>query len=126
MGISALTALEIFSNPRDLHVAVGETDGKFAFMISRGPGHDFKPILSSRPFAENVPAVIGSIKEILESVCNYCRGALSDPGNTITRMLNPGGRPIDEVSVLTQSIIDWMVGEIALKNEVCTSEMSPT
>ncbi len=70
MGISMITALEIFTNPGDLKIAIGqEKEGsKFAIGIFRGPGHNFRPMLTSQPFAEKLEDAVKAIKGILESI----------------------------------------------------------
>ncbi len=50
MGLTLVTALEIFTHPDDLHIIVTqERGGKrgWGMGICRGPGHDFKVMLST-------------------------------------------------------------------------------
>ncbi len=69
-GTSMIDALEIFKNPDDLIITVGrEKEGdKFSIGIFRGGGHNFKPLLTSTPCAENMEDAIQAIKRTLETV----------------------------------------------------------
>ena len=69
------TALEIFSNPNDLSFTVGRNNEyeKFTILIMRGPGHNFKLLLTSEPQFESIEDAVGVIKEVLNSVCESSR-----------------------------------------------------
>ena len=70
MGLSMITALEIFTNPGDLEITIGqEKEGaKFAFGIFRGPGHNYKPMLTSQPFTEIREDAIKAVEGVLQTV----------------------------------------------------------
>jgi len=69
-GITMGTALEIFTNPRDLQVTIAQElngGGKFGFGIFRGPGHGFKPLLTSAFFAEALEEAVQAVRGVLET-----------------------------------------------------------
>lgn len=65
MGVSRLTVLEIFTNPADLEFTVGESDGKWGVLISRGAGHRFKPLLSTEAVFPERDTAIDAIRSVL-------------------------------------------------------------
>ena len=64
-----MTALEIFGNPKDLSFTLRElkNDGPWGMLISRGPGHNFKPLLSGDSIPNKLNAM-EVVKEVLETV----------------------------------------------------------
>jgi hypothetical protein len=68
--VTRLTGLEIFTNPNDLEIMIGQDShsGKFAMSVSRGPGHNFKPLLTSTPFAETFEGAVDAVKEVLAGI----------------------------------------------------------
>jgi hypothetical protein len=64
-----LTAYEILTNPNDLSFCVKKPEGsdKYAVLISRGPGHRFKALLSSKAILSKEEA-LDAVQEILDAV----------------------------------------------------------
>lgn len=124
-GLSRLTALEIFSNPRDLEITIGQEDGrgKFTFAIFRGPGHNFKLMLSSQPFAETQDEIVSEIGRILQFVCEFCTKELMDKGGFIHELLNPEGQEFDQSQILNQGQIDRILEELRQHKKASTHEM---
>ena len=114
MGISLLTALEIFTNPGDLEITIGqEREGaKFAIGIFRGPGHNFKPMLTSQPFAETQEDAIGAIKGTLDSIHEAMTKDFADRKSLPSQYLNPNGEEIDQSKVLNPDLIAQVLDEL--------------
>jgi hypothetical protein len=125
-GISRLTALEIFTNLNDLEITIEQEKGegeKFAIGISRGPGHNFKPMLTSRPFAETLEAAVEAIKETLEGVRQAVSKEFEDPASIATRYLNPERGEVDPAKILSMDLIDRIVGELRSNRKASTYQM---
>ena len=125
MGISVSTALEIFTNPSDLEISIGQGKGggKFSIFISRGPGHDFKILLSSQPFAESTEAAVKAVGEILESIRKAATDTLGDKENPLTQILNPDGQAIDQSKALNPDLIRRILEELRKHKRAGTYEM---
>ncbi len=109
-----LTALGIFLNPFDLEITVGQLaeGAKFAFDISRGPGHRHMPMLTSKPFAETLEDAIKEVERILRAVHEFVTTSLADPTNPVAQPLNPEGAEIDSAAVLNPELIDRILEEL--------------
>ena len=114
MGVSLLTALEIFTNPYDLHIQIGEDkeSGKYAICISRGPGHKFKPILTSTPFAETFEDEVKTVGETLEAIRQAAEREFMNTDSFVCRMFNSEGKDIDLSKVLNVGLIAKITGEL--------------
>ena len=112
MGISMITALEIFSNPSDLKFSIvkEKKSKKLGFVITRGPGHNDKILLSSGLFAEKPEEAIASIKEILEFI--YEKGVET----------SGEADPIDNLS---PDLITTIICQLNQHHECDTSMLSP-
>ena len=122
-----LCALEIFSNPYDLCIAFGRKNegDKYAFAICRGPGHNYKPMLSTQPFFEKAEDVIDYIKQLLELAHKTASDAAKDPASLFSQFFNPDGDPIDESKILTPDLIKRVLDELEKNQKVDTTEMKP-
>lgn len=111
MGISVLTALEIFTNPKDIQVAVSQIRGKneFAFEICRGPKHNYKPMLTSDPFPGDLDGAINRIKETLGLIHKY----------VVEKSPN-----LAEHEHLTTELIEWIITQLKEKQLAQTWEFS--
>jgi hypothetical protein len=69
MGLCRLEAFEIFGNPMDLSIYVARCKSeKFALAITRGPGHNFKPLVDSNDaFLDRESAV-----QYVEAILTAC------------------------------------------------------
>jgi hypothetical protein len=125
MGISALTALEIFTNPSDLEITIGQAKpgDKFAIGIFRGPGHNFKPMITSRPFAENTEDAVETIKEILELIHGAMMRDFADRKSLPSQYLNPDGLEIDQSKILNQDLINCILDELRQHKIASTYKM---
>ena len=114
MGLSMITALEIFTNPGDLEITIGqEKEGaKFAVGIFRGPGHNFKPILTSQPFAESEEEAIKAVGEILRTVHGTITKEFENWASLASQYLNPDGQEIDQSKILNQDLIARILDEL--------------
>lgn len=88
-GIRVLTALEIYTNPDDLEIVIVKDaqSEKFALGVSRGPGHNFKPLLSSKPFAKDIDSAIDAVRRTLEAIQEFATTALGEETDVATRYL---------------------------------------
>mgnify|MGYP001559215374 FL=1 len=125
MGISVSTALEIFTNPSDLEISIGQGKGggKFSIFISRGPGHDFKILISSQPFAESMEAAVVATGEILESIRKVATNTFGDKDNPISQILNPDGQEVEQSKVLNSELIQRILEKLRRHQRAGTYEM---
>ena len=109
-----ITALEIFTNPGDLEITIGqEKEGaKFAIGIFRGPGHNFKQMLTSQPFAETQEDAIEAIKGVLESIHEAMTKEFADRKSLPSQYFNPDGQEIDQAKVLNPDLISRILDEL--------------
>jgi hypothetical protein len=99
MGLSRLTVLEIYTNPADLEFQIAESDGKYAVMVTRGPGHKFKLLLTTEAVFEKCEVAIDSIRAVLDATLREGRQAFSE---------HPGA--------LNQENVDRILRELAEKS----------
>ncbi len=125
MGISMITALEIFTNPGDLEITVGQAKpgDKFAIGIFRGPGHNFKPMLTSQPFAGKVEDAVKAVKGILESIQQAMTKDFADRKSFPSQYLNPNGLKINQSKVLNPDLISRILDELRQHRVASTSKM---
>ena len=125
MGISMITALEIFTNPGDLEITIGQEKGggKFAIGIFRGPGHNYKSVLTSQPFAETQEDAIKAVEETLQTVHEAITKESENRGSLASQYLNPDGQEIDQSKVLNQELIARILGEIRQLQKASTCKM---
>jgi len=124
-GISRLIALEIFTNPSDLEIIIGQekSSGKYAIAIMRGPGHNFKMMLDSEPFAENFEDALKTAREILEIIQQAITKELKDPENLVIQILNLDKQAIDQSKVLNPDLINRIVDELRKHKIASTYKM---
>ena len=84
-GISRITAYEIFANPNDLEIFIGQENeqGKWAIVFERGPGHNFKLLLDTAPVFEKPEEAIVAIKNTLEIIVDAVTKEAEDPNGFI-------------------------------------------
>lgn len=125
MGLSLITALEIFTNPDDLEIKIGqEREGeKFSIGIFRGPGHNYKPMLNSGAFAKTLEEAVEAVKEILETVCKAITKDFADRKSIPSQYLNPGGLEIDQSKVLNPDLVSRILDELRKKRSASTCDM---
>jgi ribosomal protein L7/L12 len=104
MGISRLTALEIYTNPTDLEFKiVAESEVEYGVMVMRGPGHNFKLLLMTEAVFEKREMAIDSVRTLL----------------SVT--LSEGKRMLDECSgALKQEDVEDILRELAEKGSCST------
>jgi len=125
MGIIMLTALEIFTNPWDLEITIGQKkDGaKFAIGIFRGPGHNFKPILTSQPFAETREDAIRAVEKALQTIHEAVTKEFKNSRSLVYQYLNPDGNVIDQSKVLNPDLITRILEELRVHEKASTCKM---
>jgi len=114
MGLSVITALEIFTNPNDLEIVIGREngDGKYLVVITRGPGHNFKLMLDSAPFAVTLEDAVESVKGILEATVEFGMKELTNKNSFVAHVSNPGCEPIDQTKVMNPGLINQILDEL--------------
>jgi len=78
MGLTRLTVLEIYTNPADLEFQIAESGGKYAVMVTRGPGHRFKLLLTTEAVFEKREIAIDSIRAVLDAALSEGKQAFSE------------------------------------------------
>jgi len=128
MGISRISALEIFTNSSDLEITIGQEKGggKFLIGIFRGPGHNFKPILTSGPFAEKFEDAVEAIGNTLTSIHDVVVKEFSNPSSIPSQYLNPGGHEIDQSKILNPDLISRILNELRQHKVASTYKMLAT
>jgi hypothetical protein len=86
-GLTMRTCLEIYSNPYDLQFEIEQKAGKYILIVKRGPEHNFKLMIDSRPFeAQDLNGAVEVMKvHILDVVENTMKDQRMDP----SMILNP-------------------------------------
>src|SRR3989338_537310 len=105
MGMSLRTALEIYTNPFDLSFVVS----KDVIAISRGPGHDFKPLLTGKLNLKTLKEAAEQFGKILKQIVEASEKELQNTDSLLTRILNPKGNPPKEGTVLTHNMIEEII-----------------
>jgi hypothetical protein len=124
-----ITAVEIFTNPTDLYfsIAKGKTGGHL-LAISRGPGHNFKLLLTrDEPGFESKELAIGAVRDILTNVRKHILKILKeDPDDLLSGFINPDGLSVDEMSAHTDALtlerIDQVVSDLEIGGVAVTYE----
>lgn len=125
MGLRIITTLEIFTNPGDLEITIGQEkeEEKFAIGIFRGPDHNFKPMLTSQPFFETREDAIKVVEGILQTVHEAATKEFKDSRSLASQYLNPNGQEIDQSRVLNQGLIGRIIEELRAHGKVSTCKI---
>lgn len=123
--MTVICALNIFTNPNDLEIVIGQETGgpRFGFIISRGPGHNFRPILSGSPFAKDAEEAIEKIKELLLRAHTFCTKELSNKGSIPSQFLNPDNDELVQDKILNLGLIEKIISELRLNRVASTYKM---
>jgi hypothetical protein len=119
MGLGRLTALEIFAHPTDLMFVIGEKDGKFGILLTRGPGHDYKFLISSR-------MIIETRDKAVEALCNILDATIEEGQRTyassddVGKILNPDKAPVEKFPALTKPFADQIKSLLKTSDKVET------
>ena len=129
MGMSMITAMEIFTNPHDLEIIIGQekSGGKFAIGIFRGPGHSYRPLVTSHMCAETVKDAVETVQGILEMIEQVMAKEVLNRDSVAFQYLNPEGQEIDQSKVLNPDLIGSIVRELEQHQKASTYKMfAPT
>lgn len=129
--MTAVTAFEIYSHPRDLCVVLGQHGGKglWGFTISRGPGHGYKLLIEAKPYADDKEKVIKHVKKVLESlvewVLNPDEGQTGQEGQEGAAVGNSdnSGQIAEGAECLDDRTIEWIVEKLQSEVIADTSKM---
>jgi len=123
-GISLVTALEIFSNPNDLEISIKqEGGGTFSIEISRGPGHNFKLLLTTTPFPATKEDAVAVVVEILQGIHKISTEELRSRTGIVSQILNPEGLEISRSSTLNLDRITLIANELRRNGRASTYRM---
>lgn len=112
-----ITALEIFSNPKDLAFTANEK----GFGIFRGPGHNGKLLVDCEYDFKTRKSSAEEVGKTLKIIIEVSRKELKNKDSIIAGFLNPGGEgKIDESAVLTEKMVDDIVAKMTKKGEAYT------
>ena len=123
-GISASTALEINNHPDDLQVSIfneKESD-KYGIIVSRGPGHDYKLLISTSPFADTIDQAVEEVKNLLNGIHLWATKELRNTESLITQMINPDGQ-VDVSQALNLDLINRILDELRQHQVASTCQM---
>ena len=125
MGISLMTALEINNHPSDLYVQIGKPQGseQYAIQVSRGPGHSYKMLISSQPFADTVEQAVEQVKALLKGIHSAAEDQMNDAESPTTKILSG---VTDRSKTLTPDLIDRIIAELREHQYADTSQMLAT
>lgn len=121
-GITRLTALEIFTQPDDLEFRVGQDGDKWAFAITRGPGHSFKLLLTADPVFDSSDAAISAIGDVLETICTNMTSELSAPSSLPAQVVNPDNQPLDDANALSGEYRERIIRDLTANGVASTCE----
>jgi hypothetical protein len=125
MGLSWITALEMFTNPGDLEITVGraEEGEKFALSITRGPGHNFKPMITSAPVFDTAEDAVKEVKRILGDTHKALMRDFEERGSFPAQYLKPEGKELDPAKVLNPELIERILAELREHKVASTYKM---
>jgi hypothetical protein len=125
MGLSWITALEMFTNPGDLEIAIGRANEgeKFSLNICRGPGHHYKPMITSTPYFDTVEEAIKEVKRILGDTHKALMKDFEERGSFPAQYLKPDGQGIDPEKVLNPELIERILAELREHQVASTHKM---
>lgn len=115
-GLTLITALEIYTNPFDLDIIITED----ALMMSRGPGHNFKILLSGEwKFSDKI-IIAEDIKNILKTIIDKNNTEISKPGSFVASICNPNNEPLNKAIVLTDNMLSEIILSLSKRGMVQT------
>lgn len=122
-GITALTAMEINNHPYDLQILIFQIneEGKYAFVVNRGPTHNYKLLISTTPFAETVPQVVREIKNLLEGIHLWATNELKNGESLLTQIINPSGQ-VDISKTLNSELINKII-EVLQQKQIADTHL---
>ncbi len=122
--MTRLTALEIITNPRDIHIIVGEKDSKFGFAIMRGPGHGYKLLLDTdgHPF-ETKQTAIECISSLLKAAWDDTSKQLVDPKSPTGSIVNADQLSLTEMCLLNPGCFSKITESLTATGVVNTWEL---
>jgi hypothetical protein len=127
MGIMMRDAAAILANPDDLHIEIYEDNknpGKFGFIISRGPGDRYQPLISTNaPSESRKEAVNEAIKLLKHFVAN--REQIVGKGTMPGAIFNPDEIPLDQMNLLNEAKVGWIECELRAGRDAETKKIKP-
>jgi hypothetical protein len=86
--MTRLTVFEIVGNPDDIVVthAGPDSQGKYSGWITRGPGHNYKPLVSSKGSFDTPQAAEHAMREIVDWAKAFAEKELADSNNPLNAL----------------------------------------
>ncbi len=80
-GVSRLSAYEIAGNPDDIVCGAfkDKDTGKYGGTISRGPGHNYKLIISTNPGYDTQEEAVAGMRDLVEGINEAVEKELAKP-----------------------------------------------
>jgi hypothetical protein len=125
MGLSWVTGLEMFTNPGDLEITVkrAEENGQFALSITRGLGHNYKPMITSTPYFATAEEAIKEVRRILGDTHKALMRDFEERGSFPAQYLKPDSCELDPAKVLNPELIERILIELRLRGVAKTRDM---
>lgn len=124
--MTLMTALEIFTQTNDLQIIVAEDEKteKFMFLISRGPKHRFKPLISTKFAMVSREAAVSTVMMVLRAVCEVAEKEMQNTSSFPAAIINPEGLTKDEMqNVLTDKHLTQIEEKLQTEDTVNTFEL---
>ena len=88
MGVSRMTAYEIYGNPKDIVCDASGPDSneKFIGWITRGPGHNYKPLLSTRPTFASRKEAIQAMEVLVKAIKSVVAKEFKDKKDILSQI----------------------------------------
>lgn len=126
LEISAVTALEINNHPDDLQVSIYNVEekgiSKYGIIVCRGPGHNYKLLVTSIPFASTIAQAVDEVKNLLTGIHLWATETLSDSDSPIAQIVNPSGQ-VDVSQTLNPDLISRIIDELCKHQVADTSRL---
>lgn len=112
-GITLITAAHIAANPRDLMISISEENGMWTIETSRGPGADFKRLLTSGPVEATMDRLLEDIPFLLlDDIVKPVLKELESSGSFLAAMFCGKDEKVDTSGFLDKDMADWIVKQL--------------
>lgn len=116
-------ALEVFTNPGDICIYISERDSQYLYVISRGLGDNYELLKSSKPVFGTSIGAIRAVEGILKKFCEIATEVIVDSNNPLYHTFNPENKPVAEMNVLTDDLIEKIITALKNFNEADTNKI---
>lgn len=123
--MNLMTALEMYNHPGDLYFGIvrGIVDhNKWGILITRGPGHHFKLLVTSEPVFESALDAANDLKDLLDQIQSIAEGSLKNPSDSSSGLIVAicsGRQPRTELNCLSKTLIDRIMQDVVREPDYC-------